>query len=653
MKKFAMLLGFISAAVFSTASAEINISGQIQDAHWTKDLSPYKVQGRAVIPEGSTVTVEPGVQVLFVGQSVLEVRGALHVDGNSADPAQFNLLQGGLNSYLLVKGGELKATNAVFLGGVLALENAKVDVQGCEVAKGSGPYLLGATQAVFRNDKIYGNASGATLDGDGVQAVFEFDTLVQNTYGLHLKKYASLKFENNSLHDNRQFQAVNDSSKAPALGDNYWGSLDVSQVAVKGKVDLGSPKALKDIIRAYVKTQLPRIPAGKVAQVARQAKAERAAVKSDARKADALRKKMADAVLQAEKNKKLAEAKKAREEKAKALAEKRAEARKAAAEALAQKKADAAAKRKAAAEALAQRKSDAAAKLKAAAEAAEPAKAPAEAAPAASTELELSPAAAEPTTVPTIPASTLEVPAAPLMETPSPAAVETTAPAAPASTLEVPTAPSMEAPAPAAAETPAPAGTPAPAATTSTLEVPGIPSMEAPALNDSTTAPAEAAPAAPAADSTAKPPAATVVATPALGQAAPSMEIPAPPGSDGASALDNFNPSDIPAPPGAPAASSVPAATSPSADVPAPPANPEPAKAVETPSAPAAPASTPATTAPAAVPPAIPSDLAPPAGTDDLGKLDLPPMNDKAVSAPKDMDLPPVDDLGKLDLDLK
>ncbi len=561
MKKSALLLGLFFAISSASVFAATTVSGDQIDARWTMAGSPYEIQGLTTIPAGVSVHVESGVQIVFAANASLDVHGNLALAGTAAYPILCDMRAGGMSSRLWVKGGELRAFNTKFLGGVLASTDGNLHVEAGEVARGGGPYLMGHTTAVFKNNKIYGNASGATLDGENLQADFQFNTMVQNTYGLQYKKAASLKFVNNSVHDN-QLQVVNVSASPITLDGNFWGTVDPSAIKSKGQVDYGTPKALRDVLRAYVKTQLPALPAGKTASVAKQAKAERAAVKANARKADALRKTSSDLALRAEREKKLAEEKAARAKKALEQKEKLAADRKAKAEELARKKAEAAealrkaneekaAARKAAAEKLAAEKAEAAkaAAEKLAAEKAEAAKVAAEKSQPAELDLGGSVETAAPTPAPTA-EPTLEIPAPPVEESPS--AGPSAAPAAPAA---------------------------------STLEIPDVPLADTPAAS--------------------------------------AMDIPAPP-------MDAFNPDDIPAPP----ASGVPELS-------------------ETIGASPAPATTaPAVAAPSSDgPPAIPDgDLGPPP---DFGGLDLPPMSDQPGEAPKDMDLPPVDDLGNLNLDLK
>ena len=61
--------------------------GVLSDAnlHWTKANSPYHLPAKVVVPEGKTLFVDSGVQVLAARLVRLEVRGALQVGGGEAN----------------------------------------------------------------------------------------------------------------------------------------------------------------------------------------------------------------------------------------------------------------------------------------------------------------------------------------------------------------------------------------------------------------------------------------------------------------------------------------------------------------------------------------------------------------------------------------
>ena len=82
--RYALLL--IAAMLFFTApSFSASVSGGIySNTTWTQANSPYLVTGDIVVFDDYTLTIEPGVQVLFTGDYKIEVRGKFRAIGTDA-----------------------------------------------------------------------------------------------------------------------------------------------------------------------------------------------------------------------------------------------------------------------------------------------------------------------------------------------------------------------------------------------------------------------------------------------------------------------------------------------------------------------------------------------------------------------------------------
>ena len=82
----------------SIVSDSIDLVGQIQsiggtlsvdDLHWVKENNPYVITSDLIIPEGRTLEIDPGVDVLFDGNYSILIRGTLSAVGTENDPIVF------------------------------------------------------------------------------------------------------------------------------------------------------------------------------------------------------------------------------------------------------------------------------------------------------------------------------------------------------------------------------------------------------------------------------------------------------------------------------------------------------------------------------------------------------------------------------------
>jgi parallel beta-helix repeat protein len=69
---------------FNTPIAAGDVSGT-----WTLANSPYHILGQITVPDGETLTIEPGVEVVFMGHHKFNVQGRLLAVGTQQDPILF------------------------------------------------------------------------------------------------------------------------------------------------------------------------------------------------------------------------------------------------------------------------------------------------------------------------------------------------------------------------------------------------------------------------------------------------------------------------------------------------------------------------------------------------------------------------------------
>lgn len=90
-KKSSAILGLAVILFFiSNYSQAAEISGPISGkVRWTKANSPYEVIGNVVVEKGATLIIEPGVEIKFASNTILQIEGELIAKGVSEDKIAF------------------------------------------------------------------------------------------------------------------------------------------------------------------------------------------------------------------------------------------------------------------------------------------------------------------------------------------------------------------------------------------------------------------------------------------------------------------------------------------------------------------------------------------------------------------------------------
>ena len=239
----ALLMAFFQLTFSQTSVPPGNVSGT-----WKFIGSPYLVQGDITVPTDSTLTVAPGVRVVFQGHYALYIQGRLLAIGTATDPISFTVndttgfsnsdtTRGGWNGIRLINTPawndstilsycSLEYGKAVGpgwpsnTGGAISIGNfSKVRISNCLVAHnmaggsllpgGGGIGLTGANVALEGNlitgNRSTGQGGGLLLNGSNVRSMrnrFVGNTTSGQGGGVLIEGTCKLLFQGDSIASN-------------------------------------------------------------------------------------------------------------------------------------------------------------------------------------------------------------------------------------------------------------------------------------------------------------------------------------------------------------------------------------------------------------------------------------------------------------------
>ena len=142
------VLVLYSSGLISGIHASVSFHGVItSDTTWTKNNSPYRLDGPTAVNQGVTLTMEPGVTI-FLNTYYIQVNGTLLASGTDSDKITFI---GGTVSLTSISSSNSVIQNAEFTGGLSVSTSAKITrstIHGIDIGGGSPTISYNAVGAM-------------------------------------------------------------------------------------------------------------------------------------------------------------------------------------------------------------------------------------------------------------------------------------------------------------------------------------------------------------------------------------------------------------------------------------------------------------------------------------------------------------------------
>lgn len=187
LKSVPIILRYLDSVINEKGTGK-NIEAGNVSGTWTKANSPYNINGEITVPNDSTLTIEPGVEVVFTGHYKFNVQGRLLAIGTETDTIVFTINDTtGFHNLTIPDGGW---HGIRFIGTSLNNDSSKVvycKLQYGKANTGSGYYdrfggalcaninKLLVSHCMFRNNTTY--SSDIYVTGGGAIAIFSNPTI--------------------------------------------------------------------------------------------------------------------------------------------------------------------------------------------------------------------------------------------------------------------------------------------------------------------------------------------------------------------------------------------------------------------------------------------------------------------------------------------
>ncbi len=242
--KFMVYLSMAVVALFSFGFAKADDSPDFilpgtatvltTDTIWTLDKSPYILTDDVVVPDGVTLTIEPGVVVESDPNSsainISIISGVLNAAGIKDNKITFRGIDvavsgsGKLNIQYLDDFSNSSSPFTVVSGGSISILDSTIDGGYVGVSVGEGASLV-MDRSIIKNTIDYGISSYSA--GEPNIITVHNSSIFSKGSGISLSGNEKLNFHYNSIYDGSTWSAFSDNKYGQSdLSLNWWGSAD-------------------------------------------------------------------------------------------------------------------------------------------------------------------------------------------------------------------------------------------------------------------------------------------------------------------------------------------------------------------------------------------------------------------------------------------
>lgn len=166
--------------------AQTNIPGGNVSGTWTLANSPCKINGEITIPNDSTLTIEPGVEVVFMGHYKFNVQGRLLAVGTQQDTIRFTAKDANLgwHGIRFISTPNTNDTSKIVY---CLFKNGKANTGGItSLDRGGGAILISRFDKVFVSNCLFDsnmtNGDRHTTGGPGIWIEYASPIITKSTF---------------------------------------------------------------------------------------------------------------------------------------------------------------------------------------------------------------------------------------------------------------------------------------------------------------------------------------------------------------------------------------------------------------------------------------------------------------------------------------